>query len=216
MQSYGIPKIGSERVEAVGQEERGEMTTADEPIKLSFSHMGVTVRDLPLMEAFYLAVMGFIVTDRGSAGGGMDLVFLSRTPNDHHQIILGTGRPENLPPNTINPQFGPSINQISFKMPALEEMRKVRAKLEANGAQNILAANHGNAWSLYAHDPEGNNLEFYVESPWYVAQPMFEMLDLTKNDEDILTETRELCASNPGFEEIASWRARMGEMMVGL
>jgi catechol 2,3-dioxygenase len=191
------------------------MRAGSDPVRLTFSHMGVTVRDLHRMETFYRAVMGFIVTDRGSAGA-MDLVFLSRSPNDHHQIILGTGRPEALPANTANPQFGPSINQISFKMPQLEEMRKIKQLLAENGATDILAANHGNAWSLYAHDPEHNNLEFYVETPWYVAQPMFEPLDLGKSDDEILLETRQLCEQGPGFEEITSWRARMGEQMVGL
>lgn len=192
------------------------MQTSHPPIRLTFAHMGVTVTDLPRMEAFYCNVMGFVVTDRGTGGGGMDLVFLSRSPSDHHQIILGTGRPRDMPQNTFNPQFGPSINQISFKMPELSDMRAIVPLLEENGATDLLAANHGNAWSLYAHDPEHNNLEFYVETPWYVNQPMFERLDLTQSDDAILAATRQLCEASVGFEAIDSWRARMGEKMVNL
>jgi catechol 2,3-dioxygenase-like lactoylglutathione lyase family enzyme len=144
------------------------MNSGEESIGLTFSHMGVTVTDMPVMEAFYQKVMGFIVTDRGH-DGGMDLVFLSRSPNDHHQIILSTGRPRGLPQNMFNPQFGASINQISFKMRELADMRKIEKRLQQEGATSLVAANHGNAWSLYAHDPEQNNLEFYVETPWYVV-----------------------------------------------
>ena len=46
---------------------------------LIFSHMGLSVRDIGKMEDFYSRVLGFTVTDRGFAGG-MQLVFLSRSP----------------------------------------------------------------------------------------------------------------------------------------
>jgi catechol 2,3-dioxygenase len=146
----------------------------------------------------------------------MDLVFLSRSPNDHHQIILSTGRPRGLPQNMFNPQFGASINQISFKMRELADMRKIEKRLQQEGATSLVAANHGNAWSLYAHDPEQNNLEFYVETPWYVAQPMFLPLDLSKPDQAIFEETLRVCETSRGFEPIALWRARMSERMAGL
>lgn len=191
------------------------MNSVTAPIRLAFSHMGITVTDMLVMETFYQKALGFIVTDRGHEGG-MDLVFLSRSPNDHHQIILSTGRPVGMPQNTINPQFGSSINQISFKMPQLDDMRKIGQALLKEGATSLLTANHGNAWSLYAHDPEQNNLEFYVETPWYVAQPMFLPLDLTKSDQEIHDETLQVCEKGKGFEPIAQWRARMSERMVGL
>jgi hypothetical protein len=55
-----------------------------------------------LRERFYCDGMGFTGTDRGQALG-FDLVFLSRNPDDHHQIVLATGEPANIPPNTVNP-----------------------------------------------------------------------------------------------------------------
>ena len=56
---------------------------------LVFSHMGLSVKNVARMERFYTEVLGFAVTDRGNAGG-MELVFLSRSPEDHHQIVLAT------------------------------------------------------------------------------------------------------------------------------
>lgn len=29
-----------------------------------------------------------------------------------------------------------------------------------------------NAISIYARDPEGNRLEIFIDTPWYVDQPM--------------------------------------------
>src|SRR5436190_18886016 len=143
---------------------------------LVFSHMGLSVKDIARMEDFYSRVLGFTVTDRGTAGG-MQLVFLSRNPLDHHQLVLATGRPDKLPANTANPQFGPSINQISFKMGSLADLRELNKRLQEEGGKNIFPANHGIAWSIYAHDPEGNNLEFFVDSDWYITQPFLIPLD---------------------------------------
>jgi catechol-2,3-dioxygenase len=155
---------------------------------LKFSHMGISVKDMPRMEAFYTRALGFTVTDRGEAGG-MQLVFLSRDPLDHHQIVLASGRPSELPANTANPQFGPSINQISFRLGSLADLRDVHERLLAEGASDLFPANHGIAWSIYAHDPEGNNLEFFVDTDWYIKQPFLIPLDLSRSDEELTRET---------------------------
>jgi len=183
-----------------------------QPLNLKFSHMGVSVRDLPAMEKFYTEVLGFTVTDRGGIPG-MDIVFLSRDPMDHHQIVLATGRPEHLPENTANPQFGPSINQISFKMSSIADLRDLHPRLEEGGASSIFPANHGMAWSIYAHDPEGNNLEFYVESDWYISQPFLVPLDFDKSDDEIYEQTREMCEGSAGFEPFDQWRDKVAKRM---
>lgn len=90
---------------------------------LMFSHMGLSVKDIAPMEVFHVDVLGFTVTDRGDAEG-MALVFLSRSPDDHHQIVLATGRPDTLPANTANRQFGPSINQISLRQRVARRMTR--------------------------------------------------------------------------------------------
>ncbi|MBA2933518.1 VOC family protein [Sphingomonas sp. CGMCC 1.13654] len=179
---------------------------------LMFSHMGLSVVDIVRMEEFYTEVLGFTVTDRGHADG-MDLVFLSRDPHDHHQIVLATGRPETLPANTANPQFGPSINQISFRMGSLDDLRDIEIRLNAFGAESIFPANHGVAWSIYAHDPEGNNLEFFVDTDWYILQPLLLPLDLSKDNDVIIAQTKAMCEQSEGFEPIADWRARIAPRM---
>ena len=179
---------------------------------LMFSHMGLSVKDIAKMEDFYARVLGFTVTDRGEAGG-MELVFLSRDPNDHHQIVLAIGRPDTLPANTANPQFGPSINQISFKMGSLADLRDMHARLQAEGGSNLFPANHGLAWSIYAHDPEGNNLEFFVDSDWYIKQPFLIPLDFTKSDAEIVSETKAMCEASEGFEPYGDWRRKIASRM---
>ena len=179
---------------------------------LVFSHMGLSVRNLAVMEDFYTRVLGFTVTDRGDAGG-MGLVFLSRSPLDHHQIVLATGRPDQMPANTANPQFGPSINQISFKMGSLDDLREMHGRLEAEGGRSMFPANHGVAWSIYAHDPEGNNLEFFVDTEWYFPQPFLIPLDLSLTDRQLHDATLAMCKEQPGFEPYADWRRKIAPRM---
>lgn len=191
----------------------GEPATQRSAANLMFSHMGVSVIDIDRMEKFYTEVLGFTVTDRGEIPG-MKLVFLSRDPMDHHQIVLATGRPDEMPANTANPWFGPSINQISFKMSSIADLRDIKRRLEAWGITEMMPANHGIAWSIYVHDPEGNNLEFFVDSDWYMDQPFLIPLDFAKTDEEIYGETKSLCENSSGFEPYETWRARVAKRMV--
>lgn len=189
------------------------MTASTKPApNLMFSHMGLSVKDIDKMEAFYSHTLGFTVTDRGTAGG-MKLVFLSRDPQDHHQIVLATGRPDQLPANTANPQFGPSVNQISFRMGSLADLRDILERLQAGGGSDVFPANHGIAWSIYAHDPEGNNLEFFVDTQWYITQPFLIPLEFAKSDAEIFEQTRSLCESSAGFEPYADWRKKVAARM---
>jgi catechol 2,3-dioxygenase len=188
-------------------------TTTKQAANLMFSHMGLSVNNIAVMEKFYTEVLGFTATDRGALPDGMKLVFLSRDPLDHHQIVLATGKPEAMPANLHNKQFGPSINQISFKMGSIADLRDMKRRLETGGATNLFPGNHGIAWSIYAHDPEGNNLEFFVDSDWYMDQPFLIPLDFAMTDEEIYEQTRQLCEKSPGFEPYRQWRARVAMRM---
>jgi len=179
---------------------------------LKFSHMGLSVIDIAKMEDFYTRILGFTVTDRGHAGG-MDLVFLSRDPMDHHQIVLASGRPDALPANTANPQFGPSINQISFQMAELADLRDIGQRLQAYGTKNFFPANHGIAWSIYTHDPEGNNLEFFVDTEWYFPQPFLVPLEFSSSDAEIYRLTEELSKAQDGYQPYGEWRRNIAPRM---
>jgi catechol-2,3-dioxygenase len=77
----------------------------------------------------------------------------------------------------------------------------------------LFPANHGIAWSIYAHDPEGNNLEFFVDTDWYVTQPFLIPLELSKTDAEIAALTKELCENSAGYEPYGDWRDRVAKRM---
>jgi len=179
------------------------MTTAP---PVSFSHLGIYVTDIARMEEFYTRVLGLLVSDRGPLPGGPELVFLSRDPDEHHQLVLASGRPPGVEYNVVN--------QISFKLPTLAALKAMHARAREAGIKQFRIVTHGNAWSIYFPDPEGNRIEVFVDTPWHTPQPLAEPFDIEAPVAQIEQETEALCRRRPGFMSRAEWRAaqvaRMG------
>ena len=175
---------------------------------LNFSHFGFFVTDLQKMAAFYKSALRFTQTDCGDLGA-VQLVFLSRDPAEHHQIVLASGRPGALPGGaTFNP-----INQISFRVPDLPALRRYHARLLSHGATDMQPATHGNAISIYCRDPEGNRIEVFVDTPWYCEQPLREPVDLSLSDEAILAQAEATARCLPKFKSREAWQREMAQKM---
>ncbi len=175
---------------------------------LAFSHIGIYVQNLALMEDFYSRVLGFTVTDRGdlpTPHGRVNLVFLSRDPNEHHQIVLASGRPETLPFNVIN--------QISFRVPDVASLRRFHEALQGEKVSEVSPVTHGNAISVYFRDPEGNRIEIFLDTPWYCAQPCREPVDFSKSDTEILKDAEKVARALPGFQPREQWSADLRRKM---
>jgi catechol 2,3-dioxygenase-like lactoylglutathione lyase family enzyme len=168
--------------------------------QFSFSHMGIFVTDAARMEDFYTRVLGFAVTDRGLLGS-TSLVFLTRDPKEHHQIVLAAGRP---PAAGFNP-----INQISFRMADFAGLREMHRRLEAEGVRELAPVSHGNALSVYFKDPEGNRIELFVDTPWYVQQPLRVAMDMRLSDAEIWAWAEREARKQPGFQPVEEWRSAL-------
>lgn len=171
--------------------------------RMAFSHIGLYVTDMPRMVRFYTTVLGFAVADQASIRD-LDVVFLSRNPDEHHQIVLVPGRAA----ASIS-----TLNQVSFRLASMSELRRVHAELAALKVAELTPTNHGGSWSLYFMDPEGNRIELFVPTPWYMP-PVSVPLDLTHSDEDIFKETEAMVASKPGSMGRDEWRALLKERLL--
>jgi catechol-2,3-dioxygenase len=158
--------------------------------QIAFSHIGIHVRDIDKMTDFYTRALGFVENDRGNLGA-TQLVFLSRDPREHHQIALVSGRDGDAR----------VIHHIAFRVESLGALRAVKARVEAEGSRTM-PGDHGNAWTVYASDPEGNTLEFFLDTPWYVKQPQMQPIDLSLPDAEIAQRTRARIESDPSFRPI--------------
>ena len=164
----------------------------------AFSHFGINVTNLDTMADFYTRVLGLTVTDRGPLDGGPELCFLSRDPDEHHQMVLVTGRPAGGGYNVVN--------QISFKPPGLDDLKAMHKRLRAEGIHQFRIVTHGNAWSIYFADPEGNRVELFVDTPWHTPQPFAEPFDIEAPTEKIYAATEAICRKRPGFSARSAWR----------
>ena len=176
---------------------------------LSFSHFGFYVRDLERMADFYTRVLGFAISDRGDLDtprGKVSLVFLTRDPREHHQIVLASGRPDELP-------FNP-INQISFRMADFGGLREMHRLIQAEkGVSEISPVSHGNALSVYFRDPEGNRVELFVDTPWYVMQPLRIPMDMSLSDKELWRWAENNARGLPGYQPVADWSADLAKRL---
>jgi len=174
-------------------------------IHARLAHMGIYVHDREKMEQFYTDVLGLMVTDHGPGRNGVHLTFLSGNKDNHHQVVLVTGRPDT---SGFNP-----IQQISFMVDSLSDLREVHRRALSLGATDMRPVSHGNAWSIYFKDPEGNTVEAFLDTPFHVPQPHGEFLDLTKSDDEILPTTEDACRKDPGFMPFKEFTRSLGERL---
>jgi catechol 2,3-dioxygenase len=169
------------------------------------SHTVVYVRDIDEMVRFYTEVLGFEVTDRGGEGSEQ-VVFISQGLS-HHQLAFVTGRETTGRSNTID-------HTAYLSSGTLDDLRALYQLLLADDrVSQIEPKTHGNTWSVYFSDPEGNGVEVYIETPWHVQQPQIEPLDLTLSNEEIEARTRAALAGAPGFSDIADFRRQRAERL---
>jgi len=166
----------------------------------NLNHVGVYVWDLDRMVAFYTGVFDLEVSDRGHGSAyPYDIAFLSGNPDDHHQLVLVAARPDDARFSTVM--------QLAFEVDTLAEVRALGRRAVEAGATDMVGLSHGNAWSVYCNDPEGNRIEIFTDTPWHVPQPFAHPLDLDKDDATIYAETEAECLATPGFLPRGEWVA---------
>lgn len=150
--------------------------------RVRLAHLGLLVRDVARMQAFYTAVLGLGVSDRGvSERRGQEMTFMTGDPAVHHHLVLvGAGDA------AMNER---RLDHLAFEVATLADLRAVRDRASAAGAE-IRASDHGNAWSIYFADPEGNRVEVLAVSPHVAPQPRGRPLDLDQPDACIEAATR--------------------------
>jgi len=145
-------------------------------------HVGIYVRDLERMVAFYRDVMGMQITKQNWRAG---IVFLSADPAAvDHEIALMRGRPSAEDPHLIN--------QISLRVGSLDDLRAFHRRLVAEGYRIDAVVNHASAIGCYFFDPEGNRTEVF----WVTGRPCWvptaHPIDIHQPDAGVMTEVDRL------------------------
>lgn len=153
---------------------------------VGLGHIGIYVRDLDKMVAFYRDLLGMQVTKQNRERG---MVFLSSDPlASDHEIALMRGRPENDNPHLIN--------QISMRAETLDDLRTFHTRVLAEGLPLERVVNHGSAIGCYFKDPEGNTTEVFWRTGYDCWEPTGEPVDLADSDETLLAHVDRIIERN--------------------
>ena len=122
-------------------------------------HVVLKVSDLDRALLFYCGALGLREVARGEFGDGT-MVFLS-TGRNHHDIgLVEVGRAGHRPE-----AHDIGLYHVALKIgDSLDELRAARAHLTEVGIEIQWVADHRVSQSIYVADPDGNNVELYVDA----------------------------------------------------
>ena len=163
---------------------------------VSLSHTGFHVFDMDKMVAFYTRVFGFHISDKADDGR---ITFMSADPKDHHQLIMFKGR---------TAKAGEThFAHVAFRVRDMDTLRAIGKRLTSETeVKDVRTVTHGNAWSIYFQDPEGNTAEAFVDTPWHVAQPFLKPIDLNQSDKELAAWTDKMLDEFPTKRPFDDWR----------
>ncbi len=123
-------------------------------------HVVFYVRDLEHSSAFYREVVG--LTQTGTIFNGRAALFSNGST--HHQLLLiGAGE---APGPLEGRRLG--LYHVGWKVgESLEVLREHLARAEAFGCEIEGLSDHTVSHSLYLRDPDGNEVELFVDNPDY-------------------------------------------------
>jgi len=143
-------------------------------------HVGLYCHDLGTMRDFYARILGLTISDEDLERG---ICFLSAAPEaEHHELALVQAKEP--------AQKTHNVQQVSFKVKALDDVRAYYHRLLDAGVKIDRTVTHGIACSVYFYDPEDNRVELYYTTPYKVRQPLGESIDLDRPDADLLAFAR--------------------------
>jgi catechol-2,3-dioxygenase len=148
------------------------------PHVTGLGHIGLYVRDVGRMTAFYRDFLGMQVTKQAPEGRA---VFLSSDPEQvDHEIAL-----------MIDPDGGTTqnIQQISMRVPSFEDLQEFHRRIQADPELSVdRVVTHLSSLSCYFFDPEGNRTEVF----WLTGRPSWVMvgvpIDIQRPLEEVLAD----------------------------
>ncbi|MHB8464110.1 MAG: VOC family protein [Acidimicrobiales bacterium] len=122
-------------------------------------HIVLYVRDIDRSTRFYRDVLGW----RQIVGSGPMAAFSAPSGRTHHELLL-----IEVGPDAAAQPAGKRIGLYHFGLKigdSDDELRDALARLKESGTPVVGASDHTVTHSLYIADPDGNEIELYVDVP---------------------------------------------------
>jgi catechol 2,3-dioxygenase len=122
-------------------------------------HVVLKVTDLERALTFYRDALGLVEVAREDFGDGT-MAFLSTGHNHHDVGLVEVGADARRPAGT-----DVGLYHVAFKIgDDLDVLRAAKQHLEECGVAIQWTGDHGVSKSIYVADPDGNNIELYVDA----------------------------------------------------
>jgi catechol 2,3-dioxygenase len=123
----------------------------------TLGHVVLKVRSLERSEQFYAGVLGLTVCGRLSDPVPMTFFTLG---NHHDFAVIEVGNEASRP--------GPEVTglaHVAFKIgDSLDELQAAKVQLRRSGIDIAYKMDHTITKSLFIHDPDGNEVELYIDA----------------------------------------------------
>lgn len=124
----------------------------DHPAPVALSHVVLRTAHLDATIAFYETLIGMKVNFRNEAGAALS------HDGEHHRIALAA-----VPPAEQNP-FAPGLEHLAFKLRSIGDLLGNYERLKQLGVLPSVAIHHGGTISAYYVDPDGVQVETFVDT----------------------------------------------------
>jgi catechol 2,3-dioxygenase len=133
-------------------------------------HLVLYVRDINVSAHFYRDVLGWQpILDHGEESPFPAMAFNSSSERTHHELLLIEVGPQAAP---IPPGRRVGLYHFGLKVGnSDDELREALERLRGNQVKIVGATDHGMTHSLYIEDPDGNEIELYIDVPG-VREPL--------------------------------------------
>ncbi len=128
-------------------------------MKLELGHLVLNVQNLDVSVPFYCNVLGMRLRRRGKVNG-RQMAFLSFGSKDHDIGLLEVGA-------SAHPQdeTRAGLRHVAFRIgDRIEQLRAFKKHLDVLRITPRRTSEHRTSWSIYMQDPDGIELEVYVDS----------------------------------------------------
>jgi catechol 2,3-dioxygenase len=121
----------------------------------SLGHVVIKVRNQQRAEAFYNGLLGIPIAARFPP---LSMTFF--TLGNHHDFAVAAVGDDALDA----PADSPGLFHVAFKIGTrIDELREAKLKLEGAGLK-VEAYDHEVSKSIYFNDPDGNQIELYIDT----------------------------------------------------